>query len=69
MLKVDVIHTKGKYTLTMTGHCDTAPKGYDLVCAAASILCLTMAQILEENGKCLKEKPLVDINDGEAKLV
>lgn len=61
--------TKDKYKLKLDGHCNTAPKGYDLVCAAASILCLTMAQVLQENGEKLRGEPKIELNDGDALLV
>lgn len=69
MLKVTLTKTKTQYKLEMTGHCATAPKGYDLVCAAASILCLTMAQVLEENEDKLKTAPKINIAEGDAKMV
>lgn len=69
MLTVTLTKTKTQYKLEMTGHCDTAPKGYDLVCAAASILCLTMAQVLEENEDKLKKKAKIEIAEGDAKIV
>lgn len=69
MLTVTYSHKKNGYKLAMTGHCDTAPKGYDLVCAAASILCLTMAQVLEENTDKLTTTPNIELKDGDAKLV
>lgn len=69
MLTVELTKTKDKYKLTMTGHCDAAPKGYDLVCAAASILCLTLKQVLEENTDKLTELPKITIADGNAEIV
>lgn len=68
MLKVEITNEENKYTLTMDGHCNTAPKGHDLVCAAASILCLTLAQVIEENADKLEEEPTIDLNDGDAKI-
>ena len=57
MLTVKCENDNCKHKLTMEGHCASAPKGEDLVCAAASILAQTMAQVLEEN-----EDKLVSVN-------
>lgn len=37
-------------TLTVTGHAGSAPYGRDLVCAAASILMLTLERALQNEG-------------------
>lgn len=57
-----------EYRLKMKGHCNTDVKGKDLVCAAASILCVTMAETLKANKKCLVKEPKVVIHDGKAVL-
>lgn len=60
----------GLLTLEMDGHAGSAPAGHDLVCAAASILCYTLAAQagkLSADGK-LRAKPCVDLADGHAAI-
>ena len=68
MLKIESKVTNHEYELIMHGHCDTAPKGYDLVCAGASALCLAMTQVLEDNRKALAEEPTLKIHEGDCVL-
>ena len=54
--------------LHMTGHAGQAEAGHDVVCAAATILCYTVAQTaldLYEQGK-LRKKPRTDVSKGDA---
>ena len=51
MIHIESGYEKGKYTLSAVGHANTAPDGEDLVCAAASILVQTAAQILRQAQK------------------
>lgn len=69
MLTVIYNNDSGINKLEMKGHCATAPKGYDLVCAAASILCLTMAQVLKNNADKLKKEPDISINEGYSTMI
>lgn len=60
----------GLLTLEMDGHAGSAPAGHDLVCAAASILCYTLAAQagkLSADGK-LRAKPRLDLADGHAAI-
>lgn len=60
----------GLLTLEMDGHAGSAPAGQDLVCAAASILCYTLAAragTLYAEGK-LRRKPIVDLDSGHAAI-
>ena len=57
--------------MEMQGHAETAPKGQDLVCAAATMLAYTLAQsvqFLYEQGQFL-EKPSIQLMDGYARIV
>lgn len=54
------------YRLKMKGHCGFAKQGRDIVCAAASILCLTMAQTVKNNQQYLEEKPRIITHNGHA---
>lgn len=67
-MKVTYQKKKDTYRLKMDGHCNSAPKGYDLVCAGASTLCLTLAQVLRNNEAMLRKPPKVELNDGDAEL-
>lgn len=54
--------------LKVKGHAGQAEAGKDIVCASASILAYTVAQIvtfMEEQGK-LTKKPVIKIKDGDA---
>lgn len=68
MLKIETKITNHEYALILHGHCNTAPKGEDLVCAGASALCLAMTQVLEENRKGLLEEPTLKVHDGDCVL-
>ena len=60
----------GLLTLEMDGHTGSAPAGQDLVCAAASILCYTLAAragTLYAEGK-LRSNPIVDLDSGHASI-
>lgn len=58
---------KGSLRLEVRGHARSAPKGEDLVCAGASILAMTLAQVVSfaESNKKLKCKPQLKLVDGE----
>ena len=51
------------FKLRMHGHCGFDIEGRDIVCAAASILCLTLVKVLEENSEGLSYAK-VDIKKG-----
>ena len=62
---------RGTVEMEMQGHAKTAPKGQDLVCAAATMLAYTLAQAVQflyEQGRFL-EKPHIQLVDGYAKIV
>lgn len=62
---------KGSIHMKVKGHAETAPKGEDLVCAAATMLVYTVAQAVSfmyETGQ-LKEKPSIKIREGSAYVV
>lgn len=61
----------GSIRMTLKGHARAAPKGDDLICAAATTLAYTAAQAVSffyEHGK-LKRKPKIDICDGSATVI
>ena len=62
---------KGSIHMKVKGHADTAPKGEDLVCSAATMLVYTVAQammFMYEQGQ-LEEKPKIKIREGKAVVV
>ncbi|MBQ9228767.1 MAG: ribosomal-processing cysteine protease Prp [Eubacterium sp.] len=70
MLKIQIDRNvkTGGYRLKMKGHCGFDKEGRDIVCAAASILCLSMAQVLRENKDKLEDKPRIIIHNGKCLL-
>lgn len=60
----------GAYTLVMVGHSGQAPRGEDLVCAAATIAAYQAAQVARDMyaaGK-LHDKPRTRLTDGNARI-
>lgn len=58
------------FTVEMEGHAGQNVKGKDIVCASASILAYTLAQMvinMHHQGK-LKEAPTVEISSGKARI-
>lgn len=57
---------KGSLRLEVTGHARSAPKGEDLICAGASILAMTLAQVISfaHADKKLKCSPTLQLEDG-----
>lgn len=70
MIQVKFEHSEDGKTLILTvkGHAGQAEVGQDIVCAAASILSYTVAQVvmtMREQGK-LKKKPHLRMDSGDA---
>ena len=66
---LDVVYHKTYNRLTVKGHAGSDEKGHDLVCAAASILTLTLG----ENVKHMEEvravrNPIVRVEEGDAEI-
>lgn len=63
--------SQGSIHMTLKGHAEVAPKGEDLVCAAATMLAYTVAQAVQfmfEQGQ-LQKKPKIHIKYGEATII
>lgn len=60
--------TAKDYSLIVKGHAKTAPKGYDLVCAAASILCLTLAENVRQQTEALQKAPKIRVKSGDCEI-
>ena len=64
-------HEDGSVHMEFRGHAGTAPKGEDLLCAAATMVAYTAAQavqFLHEQGK-LRCRPKLMLEDGFASIV
>ena len=48
---INVTYNRRETTLTVKGHAQSAPKGQDLVCAAASTLAFTAAEALRDEAE------------------
>ena len=61
----------GSVQMEMQGHAETAPKGQDLVCAAASALAETLAQAVERlyYQGMLRRCPRVELEEGRAEII
>ena len=73
MIKVKFrTHDATRYLrLTVEGHAGSDAKGHDLVCASASILAYTVAQMVQtmEQDGALKGKPCIELNEGDATII
>lgn len=70
MIKAKAENKNGEYRLTIKGHANAAPKGADLICAAATVSAYQLAQIANEmfDRGALQEKPTAQIREGKAKV-
>lgn len=68
MIQVTIGDRDGTLWLSMEGHAGTAPKGQDIVCAAATMLMYTAAQAAMDMGSRgeLQRPPSVKLDDGSA---
>ena len=73
MIKVKFrTHDATRYLrLTVEGHAGSDTQGHDLVCASASILAYTVAQIVQtmEHHGDLNGKPCIELNEGDATII
>lgn len=66
---VEVTYHRIHNRLTVTGHANSAAKGEDLVCAAASILTLTLAENVKNMDSArIVRNPFINIEDGSAEI-
>lgn len=68
MINVTIGDRDGTLWLSMEGHAGMAPKGEDIVCAAATMLMYTAAQAAMDMGSRgeLQRPPAVKLDDGNA---
>ena len=64
MLNIQIQKDNAEYFLKMSGHCGYSEEGRDIVCAAASILCLSLVSLLENDESKLKEPPRIIVEKG-----
>lgn len=66
--RFSVSDDKKTLILTVKGHANAGEAGHDIVCASASILYYTMAQIVKSysEGGMLKKQPTINIAEGDA---
>lgn len=68
MIKATIGDNGKRLWLEMQGHADGGKYGHDLICAAATMMAYTMAQVVAfmNAGKELEEEPVMHIQSGEA---
>lgn len=68
MIQATIGDHDGVLWLSMAGHAGAAPKGQDIVCAAATMLMYTIAQAAMDMGSRgeLQRPPTVKLDDGNA---
>lgn len=72
MINVKLVMDEEHHLIQMTlkGHAGQADHGQDIVCASASILAYTVAQIvkaMKQHGDLLGE-PTIELNEGDARI-
>ena len=73
MITVKFIADMDKHmvALALKGHAGQAEHGHDIVCASASILAYTVAQVvkaMEQHGD-FEHKPIISLEEGDAMIV
>lgn len=58
-------------SMSLKGHAGAAVKGHDIICAAASILCYTAAQVMQFmfEEQELSEKPDIFLEEGNSHVI
>jgi uncharacterized protein YsxB (DUF464 family) len=73
MIKVKYAYDKDKRecSLLVKGHAGQADVGHDIICASASILAYTIAQVIKsmEHHGDLIEPPTIELESGDATIV
>lgn len=66
---IEVVYYRKKHKVTVKGHANAAPKGEDLVCAAASALICTLAQDIDNLSSAshsICRRPKIKLDAGDA---
>lgn len=73
LIKVKFSYNRDKRecSLTVKGHAGQADVGHDIICASASILAYTIAQVIKsmEHHGDLIEPPTIELENGDATIV
>ena len=69
MLNIRIKIENDEYFLKMSGHCGFDEEGKDIVCAAASILCLSLCNLLENSENKLRESAKITVKKGFSEIV
>ena len=69
-VNMNVNDEKMVLSLTLSGHAGQAAAGHDIVCASATILAYTVAQIIKlmQKDKMLAEKPVIRLEKGDIEI-
>lgn len=65
---IEALYDRGRYCVTVTGHARSDEPGRDLVCAAASILVLTLAADVNNARESMRRESVIRIVEGDAEI-
>lgn len=66
---IEIIYHRRYHRVTVMGHAGTAPAGEDLVCAAVSGLCYTLAENVEQLHRLGKVRnPVIRLESGDSEI-
>nr|DAI75720.1 MAG TPA: YsxB-like protein [Caudoviricetes sp.] len=66
---VEIVYYRRYHRVTVKGHAGTAPAGEDLVCAAVSALCCTLAENVAQLHRLRKvTEPEIRLENGDAEI-
>lgn len=64
---INIIYRRKYHRVNVVGHANSAEKGHDLVCAAASTLVYTLAGNVERLEDCIRDAN-INLKDGDAEV-
>lgn len=69
-VNMDINEEKKTLSLTLSGHAGQAAAGYDIICASATILAYTVAQVIKlmQKDKLLAKKPVIRLKEGDIEI-
>lgn len=66
---INVTYNRRDTTLTVKGHAGAAPRGQDLVCAAASVLAFTALAVVDENKERFLPAVVTDADSADFRIM
>lgn len=65
---IEIVYDRKGHRVAMRGHAKSGEKGHDLVCAAASMLCYTLAANVAQLAQVRRyvRRPIIKMEDGDA---